>query len=459
MNAILQAFLDAMVNDDGSGTTGDLMDKTWWTDLIGRLDTVISLAGLSIEKDQTYYVSLTGSDTTGDGSLTQPWATIEHAAEALQSYRIVPGTSCVLQIDDGDYSFSSSIENLPEYLILSGKNSLLRQITSIQSSSGSSGDYSIVLNLFDVSSIEEGDECAIEDAIGGTNPLALVGTYEVTDVDTSNSRITIHAPITGDLPSGLVTATTHIYKTKLCPTGVSGIIADRHLTIKNLAILGDGSADTYGILPEMATVQIENVAIRGFGTGGIYCENGAKVMADGLYISDSGSYGVYCSGGQVTISSLMLARLTTAGIACQFSGTVNIPSAVIYNTGTGILCRHAGSVLADAATLQKSGTGVLASYGGQVQIENSSILNHSGEGVRADYGAFISARYSVITNNSSQVIAYNNSTIIVKYCTLTGATAIGAYARAFVNAISASITGAVDPTLNTQGNGYAYIVG
>lgn len=462
MNTILQAFLDAMVNDDGSGTAGDLMDKTWWTDLIGRIDTVVTLAGLSLEEDSIYYVSAaSGSDITGDGSLALPWATIGHAIEALRPYRIPPGGSCTLQVDDGAYTLTESLAALPANLTISGKNHMIRSVTSVQSSSGSSGDYEIVLNLLDVSSIAAGDECAITSASGGTNPLALQGTFEIINVDTVNSRITIHSPTTV-VPSGLVTATARIYKTLINPSGVSGLTADTDVILQNLALVGDDTADTYGVAPNGAKVTLSNVAIRNFGDSGVYCERDAQVEAAILTICAC-SKGINAqTGGNISAETLTIAHLSGYAVTCEYSSSIFIPAVNIFDCSQGIFCRYNGSVSADNAVIQgiTGSYGATASYSSYVSLKNGLIAGgpYSGGAVSSSYQAILIANGATLTG-VVPVIASNKGFAIVSTAVITtsGTVAIMASAFAYVIALGCTITGTLTPAANTQGNTYAYI--
>jgi hypothetical protein len=459
MNSILQAFLDAMVNDDGSGTTGDLMDKTWWTDFVERIDTVISLAGLSIEEDQTFYVATTGSDTTGDGSLALPWATIDHAVEVLRAYRIAPGSTCTLQVDDGEYVITAPIANLPEHLIISGKNNMIRSVTSVQSSSGSSGNYEIVLNLLDVSSIEEGDECAITSASGGTNPLALQGTFEVTDVDAINSRITIHSPTTV-LPSGLVTATARIYKTRIAASGCSGVTANTDVTLQHLAIIGDDTADMSGVAPDGAATTLTNVAIRNFAVNGVLAERGAQINADILTICACYNGVNAQTAGTVNADDLVITHVTKYALYCEYSAAIIAPGALIYKCDIGILCQHSGVVKAPEVVIENFTTfGVHAIINGTVSILEASLSSSavSAQGIACLYHATVFTQVATIIC-PLPVYADYNAFVNAELGVLTG-TSGGVYASyySFVNALGSVITGALSPAKNTQGNNYAYI--
>jgi len=54
-----------------------------------------------------YYISPTGSDTTGDGSSGSPWATIQKAITHLAGYRIDPEVGCTINLNSGTYNFTA----------------------------------------------------------------------------------------------------------------------------------------------------------------------------------------------------------------------------------------------------------------------------------------------------------------------------------------------------------------
>jgi len=56
------------------------------------------------ESDLHFYVATDGSDSEGDGSEINPWATPHRAMEELWTYLIPPGTTAVVHVADGDYT-------------------------------------------------------------------------------------------------------------------------------------------------------------------------------------------------------------------------------------------------------------------------------------------------------------------------------------------------------------------
>lgn len=53
--------------------------------------------------DTTFYVATTGSDTTGDGSVGSPWATLQHASDTIANKLDLSGKTVTIQVADGTY--------------------------------------------------------------------------------------------------------------------------------------------------------------------------------------------------------------------------------------------------------------------------------------------------------------------------------------------------------------------
>ena len=64
---------------------------------------------LQLTTNTTYYVDPAGNDTTGDGSVGNPWATIQHAANHIMYNVTAQGVAVVIQVADGTYNESVSL--------------------------------------------------------------------------------------------------------------------------------------------------------------------------------------------------------------------------------------------------------------------------------------------------------------------------------------------------------------
>lgn len=62
-----------------------------------------------LTQDTTYYVATTGSDSTGTGTVGNPWATIQHAWDTIASTLDIGAFVVTIQLADGTYSESPSL--------------------------------------------------------------------------------------------------------------------------------------------------------------------------------------------------------------------------------------------------------------------------------------------------------------------------------------------------------------
>ena len=172
-----------------------------------------------VDEDTTFYVATNGNDVTGDGSSGSPWATIEHALAYLGNKWINSTVTVTIQVGDGTFTSTAPITPIHpcgSRIAIAGANTYSRTLSSVQSSSGSAGNWSYVLNLNSVANIAAGDYVLIKGLSGGTRPTYLSGCHYVSNVDIGNNRftVTVKHP-SASVASGAVTGTVIVVKTVL----------------------------------------------------------------------------------------------------------------------------------------------------------------------------------------------------------------------------------------------------
>lgn len=250
-----------------------------------------------INADTTYYIATTGNDTTGDGSSGNPWATIAKAINYLQSYLIDGANTVKISVADGTYTATSAIllNHLTGLQIkIAGQNTYQKTVNSVQSSSGGSGAWSIVLNMNSVENIAVNDYITIHGCAGGTYPTYLDGCHKVTNVDAVNTRITVlTAHINASAPSGAVTTTyAYVLKTILQFNGCDGFQLTQACAfggIDKLAIIGNATASTSGIWAYnksalMVSMGSKELGISNFAYG-LMASNNALIYAPYISVS------------------------------------------------------------------------------------------------------------------------------------------------------------------------------
>lgn len=331
----------------------------------------VTILGPWITADTNLYIATTGDDSTGDGSSGAPWATINKALSYLGGYRIANGVYVTINVAAGHYSFASSV-NIRHVdgtqIRIVGATPVSKTMSSVQSSSGGAGNYSIIVNLDSVSDIAVGDYAIFRTCAGGTRPQCMFGVWEITNVDAVNTRITVTSTQQVNVPSGNVTAAVTVLTSVLTFTGVNGITVTDGCSIGNrwedkgiayLMIVGDLTAGTFGISTlNSSSIFLENViGVSNFpinvmatinstvtvlkanilnsgksSIGGLYAGSASVINAAGVLSCGSVGYGAnaYLSG-VCTIGDCVLCGNGIGQQAVQ-EGVINAMGTVAYNT-------------------------------------------------------------------------------------------------------------------------------
>ena len=181
--------------------------------------------------DTSYYVATTGSDETGDGSSGNPWATLAKAISIISAEIFASDAVVSINMAAGVYS-RSTVQYLnkctPATVKIIGATPLERNVTSVQSSSGSAHNWTYVLNMDSVSGISVGDFLLLASGVsGGTLGKCLQGCWRITDVDALNNRVTVFVTSSwATAASGAVSFPGFILKTVLEWTSNSGLQLD-----------------------------------------------------------------------------------------------------------------------------------------------------------------------------------------------------------------------------------------
>lgn len=365
-------------------------------------------AALTISKEALDYLPkmITANTTVTVKTSGGDFTSLTAALTALQNTIIDPTKFVDIEVDDGNWTHTSPI-NAGSYLSspqirIVGKNVYSKTISGTTSSSGSTGAWSVTVPCSDTSNTVVGDWILIATASGGTNPTYVCGFHEITGVST-NVSITFsstHKAAAG--PSGAISATARIIKTRLVFNDCSGIgssVTGRYFrSVHNLGIVGNNSASSY--------------------------LNGAFASTRGQFLS-SGYLGI-----------------------AKFDRGISVDSGGLAGCSSGLAisnCQEYGIML----------------FQGDAHINNSAITGCP-IGIHIDLGSRLHAQPTIVsghTNNGIQ--GYNLSNMYGLGSSLTGC-GTGAYAEAGAHLFLISVTFAnnttnASPAVNTQGNEYGYI--
>ena len=80
---------------------GDLADNLWTA---GSVTAIINSTQQFLTANLSVFVATTGSDTTGNGTSTNPWATLQHAFNYVQQYYNFAGFTVTINVANGTYT-------------------------------------------------------------------------------------------------------------------------------------------------------------------------------------------------------------------------------------------------------------------------------------------------------------------------------------------------------------------
>lgn len=293
---------------------------------------------ISINEDMTLYLSVSGSNTVGNGSSGNPWQTFFAAWDYLSDRIIKTDKNVTIKYMDGTHTVSGTITNTfhpnGSQITISGDTVLDRNITSVQSSSGSANNYSIVFNVDTTSGVEVGDYIIVtKEAANGTNPTYACGCHEITNVDTGNTRITVTSKHGKGAPSGAVTSTIRVFKTILsCTDGfVLVTLPGAVLNLRDFVAVGGSS--NYGIYTDnkSAVICSAPIGIAGFGYG-LAVGAGSYVNFDTCGASGANNYCVFGNSGFLFMrSAVMSGTITSHGVLSYYGSTIDAN----YSISTG----------------------------------------------------------------------------------------------------------------------------
>ena len=387
----------------------------------------------------TLYVATTGNDTTGDGSIGNPWLTIGKALSYLTDKWIDKGSFVTIQVGDGNFAISTTLTvNHPhgDRLSLVGTNTHDKTLSSVQSSSGSAGAWSYILNVNTVTDLAVDDYVLIRAPANGTRPTHLAGCHQITNVDAINSRITIavkhkHA----SAASGAVTGTVTCVKTRITVTGTDGLVVVPTCSLSfvdKIIMAGDATAGKTGFLLTYGTAASSGGAIA-FGNGvgsvnftyGVQCVGGSVIggivcsghLASGIQLFNGGklyaSLGVVCSGNgafgvfaTLNSSAYCPASICTgnsdSGFGASVKGSISGSSSTLTaNTLNGAVAEVGGTILVDLSTITTNlDNGVLVLSDSNATCSSATISSNGTYGIYVQHG-YVQSLGSTVSGNGT----------------------------------------------------------
>lgn len=347
-----------------------------------------------IRANRTLYIATTGNDTTGNGSSGAPWLTVGKALDYLKDKWIPYGVTVTAKLGDGSFGISTVItidHPCGGQINIVGTNTHAKTMSSVQSSSGSAGAWSVIINLNSVADITTDDYVNITGASGGTLPEMIEGHWSVTNVDAGNTRITVASSHNWtSAPSGAVAATVTVIKTRIVATGCSGLLINGRLgLLDKLSLIGDmtaGKAAIHGLATGATTYAKAGTAVE-VGTVGINnWSTGIMLLGGGRILSQYGAKpciskcttGAYIGYGSVLYFPSAVFSGCSYGVSPVFGGWGYVNTATISGNSTaGVRGGYAGGSQCGACKISGNAIGAYALSNGYNYIVSATLSNNS----------------------------------------------------------------------------------
>jgi len=340
---------------------------------------------LIITSNLTLYVTTNGNDSTGDGSISFPWATPTKAAEFLSQRRIKSNVTVTVSVGSGTYTFTSSIRlDHPQG----------SQIRYVGATPTGTRPFGATLN-------------------GGNGGAAIRG---YTSSSQSNNDTVLKNYFNTIWQFNNTTGITVGPETSL---NISNILIRGNFVDSNPSQPNDGILVQNGLLGGLGgVIQLNNASIHNFRGRGLALVFGGSAVLDGVSITN-------CAGGCSNTSGIILGQnnnITISnnngdGINILRNGTSRLIGSYISNNGRdGLTCLENSSTRANSSTFTNNGRrGVTCRENGSIQIRGATVTNNGNTGVLAASAGYIdfsnlSGSNSVLSGNRTATSPALNTT-------------------------------------------------
>jgi hypothetical protein len=441
------------------------------------LYTIVNLGGVAvISTNTTLTVKASGGDFT----------TIQAALDSLKSKRINSDVTVTISVDPGLFTHTATIlfrHPQGNRINLVGAAPVTTTLTSLVSFSGTTGNYSVTLNVNNTAGMTIGDYCIIRGSTGTGEHRAVMGCWEITNIPSGTQIVVKNTYRKTVAPTLTITGgSLDCLKTILKFNGCDGILPGSATGyIYNLAIVGNGAANTdgvnvsqrgynygnhiiylgyssstphslgingfgrYGVAQaSCADLWMWNVAVSNCGSYGVYAYNQSKIAGTGIISSGNLSIGFYASDGAfiTAVSSFAIGNATVGFYTFNRSGINAEFSEAVGNIYSGFQCLGTSYIYA----------------------KTSKSLNNGYHGYSSSYNGMIYAQSSVATGNGAAINYYgywssNGGHVRADSTTASGNFSGDYFAEhfSFIKVTSYVGSPTFSPAVDTMGNGGAII--
>ena len=386
----------------------------------------------------SYYVATTGNDSTGDGSSSNPWATIGKALTVVNGFYISPNGSVTIYLGNGTFTASAGYTvNHPngDRIFITGTNTYTTPLNGALTNVGtpSGGVMAVTLAVASTANVAVNDYVIINNVAGGSYAYSLDGCHKVTGVGTGTITLAIKSYcLAAQIPSGSPTATVNIIKTVLTFTSATNaiVVGNNNINynlggLSNLVIVGQvvGGAGVCG-----GNVYCNLVGVQGFAYGFYACYGSRHYLNN---CAGSGNQiGFLAYQGTMILTGTTIANGNSAqGMVSEWSATINSIGGVSYvigNNGYGAYaqCNSSMSFPAGGYAFYNTSHGIIAWQNSQIYIPSGSSNANGGNGIYANQLSTIQApSFNSQGNTGWGIYASDYSTVLATGGTISGNTA------------------------------------
>lgn len=398
-----------------------------------------------ITEDTTIYVATTGSDTTGDGSSSNPFYTINQALASIGERTISETTTVTVSVADGTYTMAETV-------VLGRPDGNRIEII------GNTTDATSVVLEF--ASGQAGFEARENCSIGLIDGMTIKGQY--TSATSTERAIGVHSARASYIELGEHISVTYFYRCIelefgsviiahdldlshcvwgiYCSFGANMHAQDTTITDCNdttnsrgygIEIGINGSVElwdlevtnclTYGVLISNGRMQAQTINIDGSDGRGVSLLDGATLyVVDTCYIINCTSYGLelkgnsqFHAGGTVDISGCSVGIRMKDSSLSLFGSNNELHS----NTDQGIYCDSGcHAYLYDAYIHDNGSHGAYLSAGCFGSLRSAQIDDNGGYGIYAEIATNIHAGLATFSGNTSGDVNITKNSVSSDNC-------------------------------------------
>jgi hypothetical protein len=445
------------------------------TSVKNALETLDTGKSSVISVNTTLTVKASGGDFT----------TIQAALDSLKSKRINSDVTVTISVDPGLFTHTATIlfrHPQGNRINIVGAAPVTTTLTSLVSFIGTTGNYSVTLNVANTAGMAIGDYCIIRGSTGTGEYRAVMGCWEITNIPSGTQIVVKNTYRKTVAPTLTITGgSLDCLKTILKFNGCDGLYPGNSTGyIYNLAIVGNGTANTDGINISQRGYNFGNhviylgesgasysLGINGFGRYGIANTSNAQVWVISVVVSNCGNYGLYAyNQAQFAGSGIISSGNGNIGIyATDGAWITAVSSFAIGNSTVGFYANSRAGINAQySEAIGNVYSGFQANFGSSIDARSTKALNNGYHGYSSGSNSIIYATSSSAVGNGAAInyygyYAWNDGTIIADSSTGSGNFSgdFRAEDRSFIKVTSYTGSPTFSPAVDTMGNGGAII--